>query len=101
MLERLCQRQTLYLIMETINYGCNKFYDTGPSQFVTSSKGNVIDHNHDKIENFTFLSITFSIFKLQKWQTPFWKAYDVRNIIGLTFVENDIFNSHFLAARPL
>jgi hypothetical protein len=72
-----------------------------PVNSSTSSKGSIIDNNLDKIENFTFLSITFSIFKLQKWQTPFWKAYDMRNIIGLTFVENYIFNGHFSAARPL
>ena len=67
----------------------------------TSSKGSVIDNNHNKIENFMFLSITFSIFKVQKWQTPFWKAYDMRNIIGSAFVENDPLNGHFSEARPL
>jgi hypothetical protein len=46
-----------------------------------------------------FLSITFSIFKVQKWQTPFWKAYDMRNIIA--FVENDPLKGHFSEARPL
>ncbi len=47
-----------------------------------------------------FLSITFSIFKVQKWQTPFWKAYDMRSIIGSAFVENAPLNGHFLATRP-
>ncbi len=64
------------------------FYNIGPS------KDSVIDNNH-KIENLMFLSITFLIFKVQKWQTPFWKAYDMTNIIGLAFVENDPLNSHF------
>ena len=27
---KACQGQTLYLIMDTVNYGRNKFYDTGP-----------------------------------------------------------------------
>ncbi len=27
---KACQGQTLQLIMETVNYGRNKFYDTGP-----------------------------------------------------------------------
>jgi hypothetical protein len=34
-----------------------------------------------KIEKYMLLSITSSFFKLQKWQTPFWKAYDIRNNI--------------------
>ncbi len=71
------------------------FWIQGPVNSSPSSKCSVIDNNRDKIENFMFLSITLSIFKLQKWQTPFWKAYDMGNIIELTFVENDLFNGHF------
>ncbi len=28
--EKACQRQTLELIRKSVNYGRNKFYDTGP-----------------------------------------------------------------------
>ncbi len=30
---KACQGQTLQLITESVNYGCNKFYDTGPTGF--------------------------------------------------------------------
>jgi len=73
-----------------------------PVNSSTSSKGSIIiDNNLDKIENFMFLSITFLIFKVQKWQTPFWKAYVMRNILRSSLVEIEPFKGHFLAAWPL
>jgi hypothetical protein len=54
-----------------------------------------------KIEKYTFLSITSSIFKLQKWQTPFWNAYTIRNNIGYLWVRIKPFNVHFSATRSV
>jgi hypothetical protein len=54
-----------------------------------------------KIEKFTFLSITSSIFKLKKWQTPFWNAYAIRNNAGYPRVRIKPLNVHFSATRSV